>query len=108
MEELQALHRTIDSLDEELLYLFIERMQLCRDIAHYKAHHDLSVFDNEREHEKLSQLVSLLPPDLLHYGERLFETMKEISYYEQQRIIDKLNEGTTGPTKLYPQERNHL
>lgn len=56
--ELSELRRELDEIDEELLDLFLRRMELSRQVAVYKKAHGLPVLNAEREQAILEQVTA--------------------------------------------------
>lgn len=59
MKELTALRREIDRLDEQLAQLFLQRMDICREVGEYKKANGLPVLDEQRERELLAAKSAL-------------------------------------------------
>ena len=55
--ELAEIRKKIDALDEEMLTLFLERMDLAEEIAAYKNEHHLPIVNRSREREILSSMT---------------------------------------------------
>ena len=53
--DLNELRGQIDSIDEQLVKLFSERMKISGRIAEYKTENGLPIYDEKREIEKLAQ-----------------------------------------------------
>lgn len=53
MKPLNLLRQDIDQIDEQILKLFIERMDIAGQVAQYKIENDMPVFNNKREQEIL-------------------------------------------------------
>ena len=53
MRDLQEIRQDIDRVDGDLVKLFQERMELCREVAEYKIDTKKRVLDPKREAEKL-------------------------------------------------------
>ena len=51
--ELSEIRERIDSADEALLSAFLERMELAKEVAEYKAANSLPVLNKTRERESL-------------------------------------------------------
>ncbi|MEG1441919.1 MAG: chorismate mutase, partial [Oscillospiraceae bacterium] len=49
MNELDILRNKIDKIDRELLTLFLERMDVCGNVAEYKRSVGMAVLDTKRE-----------------------------------------------------------
>jgi len=72
--DLKNYRKQIDSIDEQLLRLFGERMSVTQKIAGYKKEHGIPIFDPKREKEKLS---SLNDPYEKKFVSALFELSRE-------------------------------
>jgi chorismate mutase/prephenate dehydratase len=77
--EIQDLRKQIDSIDDELVQLFVRRMTLCAGIAEQKALSGKPVIDAGREREILSRVTRSVPEDLGGYSRELFTTMFRLS-----------------------------
>jgi len=77
--ELEALRRSIDSVDQRLLELFAERARLVLAVGDYKRQRGMPVYDPERERNVLQRL-SQNPPAPLDS-----ETVRKIF----ERLIDE-------------------
>jgi chorismate mutase/prephenate dehydratase len=51
VDELKSYREKIDSLDRELVRLFLERMEVVKNIARYKKENHIPVLDSGREAE---------------------------------------------------------
>lgn len=58
-EELQALRREIDAIDEELVAILARRFRTTREVGRIKAENGLDSVDPEREENKLKKLEQL-------------------------------------------------
>ena len=47
--DIKELRKEIDRIDDELVKLFVERMNVCRDVALYKKENGAAVYDAARE-----------------------------------------------------------
>ena len=59
MRDLQEIRQDIDRVDGDLVKLFQERMELCREVAEYKIDTKKRVLDPKREAEKLEKVMAL-------------------------------------------------
>lgn len=88
MVELTALRDKIDVIDRQIVELFEERMEICRQVAEYKIQTGKKVFDRKREHTKLSTLEELAHSDFNRYGVReLFEQIMAMSRKLQYQLL---------------------
>lgn len=63
MRDLQEIRPDIDRVDKELVRLFQERMDLCKEVAEFKINTGKKVFDPEREAIKLKTVCELVEPE---------------------------------------------
>ena len=49
--DLSAIRQQIDKIDDELLELFLKRMELCTGVAKYKKENNLPVYHSKREED---------------------------------------------------------
>lgn len=80
---LDAIREKIDGIDSQITDLFLERMDLCDDVAAYKKQNNLPVLDKGRERAKLSKVLESVPADKATYAMTLFNTLFEVSKAEQ-------------------------
>lgn len=88
--DLQQLRNGIDNIDEKILSLFLQRMDLCRDVAEYKRVNNLSVFQGGREDEIINRIRELTDDDNLKNGTAaLFTTIMDISkHLQNQKLLE--------------------
>ncbi len=60
MNELEQLRQRIDTIDRQLLPLFLERMEICSKVAEYKRASRMPVLDAAREQQVLENKLKLL------------------------------------------------
>ena len=68
MTDLLELRDQIDKIDREIVRLFEERMDVCRQVAEYKIANGKKVLDRGRELEKLDTLGALTHNDFNRHG----------------------------------------
>ncbi len=56
MEDLKALRKEIDALDEQLVKVFVERLSVCERIGEFKRMNGMPVVDQAREEEIYAKL----------------------------------------------------
>ena len=86
--DLQDLRKKIDSIDEDLIRLFDERLGVAADIARYKKQHGLPVFDPDRENQKLRDISSKVKEDQKENISEFFSLLFKISRAEQKKILN--------------------
>ena len=91
--ELSDIRAKIDAVDEQLLRLFLERMDLAEEVAAYKNEHHLPILNKERERAVLAR-VTESAGSRERYAYHLFELARS----RQAELID-------APTKVGAQVR---
>lgn len=79
--KLEELRRSINSIDGEILNLFLKRLELCKGIGKLKKDEKLPVFDSKRENEILSKVKEKSGKDFKYTKGlflKIFEICKEI------------------------------
>lgn len=88
MKDLKQLRDSIDDIDQQILSLFMQRMELCKGVADYKKLHDLPVFQGGREKQVIDRIKALTGHSELENGTAaLFTTIMDISKILQNRTI---------------------
>ena len=77
--DLNELRQQINSIDDQLLELFEQRMEVCMHIAEYKLANDMKVFHPERERQVIEQLNEKAPEELKSSVDVLFTNIMDIS-----------------------------
>lgn len=85
--DLNDYRREIDGIDEQLLALFVRRMETAEEIAAYKKEHGLRVLDARREREKLREITEKTPDGLREYSASLYSLIFELSRSRQGRLL---------------------
>ena len=85
--DLTELRQRIDSIDDELIKLYRQRMEVSGDVARYKQQNGLPVYDPAREREKLYDLTQKVDESRKSQITALYSLLFEMSRAEQERII---------------------
>ena len=86
--DLNELREGIDAIDNEILSLFLKRMELCRSVADYKKEHSLPVFQGGREQQIIDRIKEKTADASLEDGTaNLFTTIMDISKLLQNRKL---------------------
>ena len=93
--ELSEIRTKIDAVDDELLRLFLERMELSEEVAAYKNEHHLPILNKQREREILAK-VTEKSGEKEQYAYHLFSTLFELARSRQAELI-------SAPTKVAAQ-----
>lgn len=83
--EIENLRKSIDTVDEKLLDLFLERMHLSEQVAEYKREHNLPLTDRSREREILSRVIERAP-GYEQYTYSFFSMLIEMSKARQAEL----------------------
>lgn len=95
MADLLELRDQIDVIDREMVRLFEERMDVCRQVAEYKIANGRKVLDRAREQEKLKNLGMLAHSDFNRHGvQELFQQIMAMSRKLQYQLLAE--EGVSG------------
>ena len=95
MTDLLELRDQIDKIDREIVRLFEDRMEICRQVAEYKIANGKKVLDRDRELEKLEVLGGLAHNDFNRHGvKELFQQIMSMSRKLQYQLL--AGEGVSG------------
>lgn len=82
------IRKKIDIIDESIQNLFLERMDLVKQVALYKKENKLPVYDETREMEIIKKNVDRVDNlDLIELYEDFYKKVLEVSKKYQERII---------------------
>ncbi len=84
--ELAEIRKKIDALDEEMLTLFLERMDLAEEIAAYKNEHHLPIVNRSREREILSSMTRKAE-EKEKYAHHFFTTLFQLAKARQAELL---------------------
>ncbi len=86
--DLGILRDKLDGIDAQIVDLYEERMDVCKQVAEYKINTGKKVFDRVREQEKIAKVKSLTHNDFNARGvEELFEQIMSMSRKLQYKMI---------------------
>ena len=108
--ELNELRNEIDKVDDQLVKLFVERMNLSAQIADYKKENKLPIYVPSREREKLQNVAQQAGPEMDNYTRVLYSMIFELSRsYQSKRNLEstplhkKIVDSIENTPKLFPQ-----
>lgn len=110
MENLQELRKKIDVLDRQMVELFEERMEVCRQVAEYKIQSSTKVLDRARELEKLEAVRDLAHNEFNRHGvQELFQQIMAMSRKLQYQLLESHGARGRFPFVMVDKiEREHL
>ena len=83
----EEIRTRIDAVDDQLLKLFLERMELAEEVAAYKNEHHLPILNKQREREILAK-VTARAGDKERYAYHLYSTLFELARSRQAELVD--------------------
>ena len=98
--ELSEIREKINAVDDQLLDLFLQRMDLSEEVAAYKNEHHQPILNKQREREILAK-VAEKSGDRERFSYHLFSTIFELSRSRQAELI-------TAPTTVESQVKASL
>lgn len=108
--DITQLREKIDSIDNQLVNLFTQRMEITRDIAAYKKENNLPIYVPARERQKLQEVAKLAGPDMDDYTRVLYSMIFELSrsYQSKQNstateLYRQITDSIENTPKLFPQ-----
>lgn len=93
MKDLTEIRQEIDKLDDQIVDLYLKRMELASSVAREKARTGKAVNDSERENKIVYRLTSKVPEDMKLYIKELYSAVFCTSKAYQAKLI-----GATSPT----------
>ncbi len=108
--EINELRNEIDKVDDQLVKLFVERMNLSAKIADYKKENKLPIYVPSREREKLQNVAKQAGEEMDNYTRVLYSMIFELSrsYQNKRNILstplhDTIVDSIENTPKLFPQ-----
>ena len=83
--ELNELRNEINQIDDELLKLFLRRMEVTDQVADYKREHNLPIYQPQREREVLKKVAEQAGDGKSAYARVLFSMLMELSKSSQNK-----------------------
>ena len=108
--ELNELRTQIDQIDDQLVNLFVKRMNIAAEVAEYKKANNLPIYVPSREREILKEVAKKAGPEMDNYTRVLYSMLFELSRsYQSKRntqatpLYQKITESIENTPKLFPQ-----
>ena len=108
--DLSELRKEIDRIDDQLVKLFVERMDIAAGVADYKRANNLPIFVPAREREKLADVAEKAGPEMANYTRVLYSMLFELSRsYQSKRnntlspLYEQITKAIESTPKLFPQ-----
>jgi chorismate mutase/prephenate dehydratase len=107
--DLNELRLEIDKIDDELVRLFVQRMEVSAHIDDYKKENGLPIFVPSREAEKLSDVAAKAGSDMEVYTKVLYSMLFELSRgYQSKRnatrteLYNRIRQSMESTSKILP------
>lgn len=85
--KLEDIRNEIDAIDDKIAELYVQRMNLVREVAVVKKQEKINLSNTAREKEIKDRVTTSMPEDMKAYGEQVFDTLFETSKAYQTSII---------------------
>ncbi len=109
--DIKELRTKIDAVDEQLVKLYVERMNLAGQVAEYKKENKLKIFDSTRERQLLDKVTTQAGTEHEDSTRILFSTLMELSRSHQSRLISESSKSANdmknaleNTPKLFPEK----
>lgn len=84
---LEECRKEIDSIDKELVALFVKRMNVAKEVAKYKKETGKAIYDAERERQLLEKVENTAGEEFGDYTRRLYSSILELSRNYQSKSL---------------------
>ncbi len=108
--DLSELRTEIDKIDDELVKLFVQRMEVAAQISDYKKEKKMPIFQPARERAKLQDVAKKAGTDMENYTRVLYSMLFELSRsYQSKRngelspLYEEITKAIETTPKLFPQ-----
>ena len=107
---LEELRKEIDAIDDEILELFLKRMDAASKVADYKKENNISVLQKGREREILNRICEKSGDEIADYSRILFMTLMDLSKsYQNKRntktggeLSQKIKDALSKTPQIFP------
>lgn len=89
--DLKECRNEIDKINNEMLTLFLKRMEISKSVAEYKAEHGLPILNHAREREILCEMTGKAGEELESYVKTFYSVLMDLSRSYQSTILGKKN-----------------
>ena len=108
--DLNELRQEIDAIDDQLVRLFVSRMDVAAQVADYKQANNLPIFHPGRERAILQKVAAKAGPEMANYTRVLYSMLFELSRsYQSKRngelspLYEEISRSIDKTPKLFPQ-----
>ena len=79
MIKLNLLRKKIDDIDDELIALFLKRLDISKEIGELKKENNMKIYDPKREEEIIGMSLKHIDDNQKKYVEKFLRTLMDIS-----------------------------
>ena len=108
--DLNEIRQEINRVDEQLVQLFVERMNLASQVADYKKANNMPIYVPAREREILKKVAEQAGPEFGSYARLLYSNIMDLSRSHQARqngkttaLAEQILEAIESTPRLFPQ-----
>ena len=108
--DIKDLREQIDDIDDELVRLFVKRMEISAQVADYKKQNNLPIYVPAREREILKEVAKKAGSEMENYSRVLYSMIFELSRsYQSKRntsvttLYNTITDSIENTPKLFPQ-----
>ena len=109
--DLTECRKNIDRIDDEILKLFLERMNIAASVAEYKQKNNMPTLQKSRERDILQRVSQNAGEEMEDYARILFSTLMDLSKNYQNKkaskgcsvLAGKIKDALEKTPKLFPQ-----
>ncbi len=89
MDKLAILREDMDSIDNHIVQLFVERMEISKKVAKEKERQNLPIYDEKRENAVLIRISRMVDEEIQPYLVELYHSIMDISKEYQETFFKK-------------------
>ena len=86
--DLTECRKKIDEINDEMLRLFLQRMEVCRSVAEYKMANGLPILNHAREREIIYEMTGKAGDEFADYVKVYYNVIMDLSRAYQGKIIN--------------------
>lgn len=108
---LEEVRKKINAIDEQIIKLFVERMETSAEVAEAKAQNNIPILDKDREKEVIRKVSEMAGEKFENYASTLYNTMFDVSrsyqatlLLEDTPLIAELTENIKNPKMEFPRK----
>lgn len=93
MRQIEEIRNDINKLDDELLRLYLRRLELSKEVAEFKIANNLPVLNSSREQYIIDRMCEGLDEEMSGYVRELYLKIFELSRKRQEILIKERENG---------------